>query len=143
MRISYGDQELIYHADGEAPRHRPLTADDADRFRDWAKRYDTMVAANHTDGLLGFGEELHRWLDGDGGWLGPLAGERGTGERRLELATGATPDETGQAFLDVPWELLANGARTFSPATPSGPSSWRAGSARRTSPWSRNTAICS
>ena len=92
-----------------APHDRRLTTADFELFAAWIASY--REAAGRTDSrrdLLTLGQRIRDWLDQNGGWMTAL--HRG-GDTPLiaEFATSEQPDAQARQFLEVPWELAAEG----------------------------------
>jgi len=100
LRLENGVFQLL-GADGSEQR-QPFQTSDGDTFRDWERRYDQAVQRNNDEALLAIGQDIHGWLDTRG--LELLHGD----DRDIRFATSVRPDSEQQAFLDVPWELLAD-----------------------------------
>jgi hypothetical protein len=106
-------REVEFHLDGDALIHqgapRALTQADWARFDDWAKQYhDVSWLPHNQEKLLGLGRQIHDWLDGHDRWLKEL---RDVPDAPViaEFAVRAQPDEKARRFLEVPWELAADG----------------------------------
>lgn len=104
--ISEGGFELI--CDEPVGQRRHLDAKTVTTLGEFGKRYGTLVASsNPAAGLLTLGQDLYRFLDGDGGDLTRLI-DRAPRPLRFEIAAPTPrPDGATLALLRAPWELLA------------------------------------
>lgn len=87
---------------------RILDASDAGRFADWQASYRVVREKDDAQAeLLALGRAIAGWLDGSEGWLSRLLRNP---QPPLIVAFQALDhgDETAQAFLQVPWELIAD-----------------------------------
>ncbi|MDH3662463.1 MAG: CHAT domain-containing protein [Alphaproteobacteria bacterium] len=111
MRISYRAGELTLSVDGAPTKRRAHSDDDHGRLEELAGKYGHMVEIGQFADLEGLGRDIHDWLNGEQkDWLASF--ESGNGPRPIELAIedGNLDDPIGRAFLDVPWEVMANEA---------------------------------
>ena len=102
---------------------RDLDAIDTARLVGWADDYRRALRKEtHAAELLVVGRALHAWLDGDAHWLAPLTG-RAPPPLLLEIAVPLHLSPLEQAFLEAPWELLAdaNGHLAGNPSLVFGP----------------------
>jgi hypothetical protein len=98
LRVTRGADEI---------HHRPLPAGGTDPLGAATEQYRKKAPYSERP----IGESLFRWLDGPGGWLTTLVRGR-PDELWLEFALEPEPEpEPGEAaaFLEAPWELLAEG----------------------------------
>ncbi len=99
--------ELVLDTEAVGPR-RLLDDAAATALRDFAARYAALARARRDDApLLALGRELHRWLDGEGGWLGALRA-RAPRPWVFEIQGPPAPTDNEWALLHAPWELLAD-----------------------------------
>ena len=85
----------------DGQERRPVLDEDLERFRGWARRYGAAVPGDDELALLDIGREIHAWLDER-----RLEGLRT--DRDVRFAAPLEPDADERAFLDVPWELMAD-----------------------------------
>ncbi|MCB0256895.1 MAG: CHAT domain-containing protein, partial [Anaerolineae bacterium] len=86
-----------------------LQADDAVVLRSYSERYAVLRRQKDPTPLLGLGRDLFNWLNGSQKWLERSLGNV-SGEIQIELRVPAHPNDTEQAFINAPWELLAGGS---------------------------------
>lgn len=87
---------------------RHLSDTDYEKFACWVAAYREMTDRHDSaEDLLQLGREIHRWLDGDAGWLTRLLRNEAP-PILLEFATALRPNTKQKSFLEVPWELLAD-----------------------------------
>ncbi|MEO5341002.1 MAG: CHAT domain-containing protein [Magnetococcus sp. MYC-9] len=84
---------------------RPLATKEIARFGAWAQCYDAALNANDPSAFHGLGREIFDWLN-HSDWL-TRALEQESGPLEMEFAAPLRPNAAQQAFLEVPWELLA------------------------------------
>ncbi|MCZ6873418.1 MAG: hypothetical protein O7G88_07790, partial [bacterium] len=87
---------------------RVLTDSDFETFEQWALTYrDILRQRRDPPVLLELGRHIYAWLDGDLGWLARL---KSTSPAPLLLifTSALRPNAPEMAFLQVPWELLAD-----------------------------------
>ncbi|MCP4691548.1 MAG: CHAT domain-containing protein, partial [Desulfobacterales bacterium] len=93
---------------GDLDEWRTIGEKDKARFDGWIDGYrHALHKSNAAETLLNIGREMFRWLDGDEGWIGRLL-ESATPPFFIEFSVPARPDPDGLAFLEVPWELMAD-----------------------------------
>jgi tetratricopeptide (TPR) repeat protein len=107
-------REVEFRLDGDALLHagerRALTEADWARFAVWIRQYHDISWLPHIqDRLLDLGRQIHDWLDGPERWVEKLR-EIPDAPVIAEFAVRARPDEKARRFLEVPWELAADGA---------------------------------
>ncbi|MBL9128327.1 MAG: CHAT domain-containing protein, partial [Verrucomicrobiales bacterium] len=93
----------------EAKVSRRLVGTDFARFRDWNRRYrQALGRSGERPTMLALGREIHGWLDGGESILETLL-ERTDGTAMVvEFSIGRDSGEDARAFLDAPWELVAD-----------------------------------
>ena len=109
MRVTYRADELTLSSDGVSPKRRAFNDDDRDKLEALAGSYAQMVRTNALTGLEDLGRDIHDWLDGaQRDWLQPI--KEGSGPRPIEFVIDSAnlDDPSGRAFLEVPWEVMAN-----------------------------------
>ncbi|MBF0293945.1 MAG: CHAT domain-containing protein, partial [Magnetococcales bacterium] len=99
MRLTMENRRLLYN---EGDQRRDA---DPERFREWAKRYEAALASGADGELFELGKEIFAWLN-ENNWLDDELGQ--TGPLVMEFRAPLKPDADQQAFLHLPWELLAN-----------------------------------
>src|SRR5271165_6784978 len=106
-------REVEFRLDGDVLTHagarRTLADADWARFADWVKKYHELAWQPRNEaGLLDLGRQIHDWLDGPERWLETL---RETLDAPVipSFAVSARPGEHARRFLEVPWELVADG----------------------------------
>lgn len=106
FRLETGVLDLIA-PEIEVDERRGLGPTDAGRFADWRATYRALLDRREAEGdLLRLGGDMAAWLDGGEGWLGRVL--RSCQPPLIVEFQGLDPgDETVQAFLQAPWELLA------------------------------------
>jgi hypothetical protein len=88
---------------------RYLTEADWNRFSAWTTTYhDLAHRPGSDDALLALGRDIHTWLDGDERWLAGLRGLQ-SAPVIADFAVPDTPTVHDRQFLEVPWELAAEG----------------------------------
>ena len=86
---------------------RVLQDEDAGRFADWAATYRALVDHDNKQAeLLDLGRQIYAWLDGGERWLETLLAA-GQPPLIVEFQAPQPQDDLANAFLGVPWELLA------------------------------------
>jgi len=91
---------------------RPVGGEDVRKLGRWAATYREAIKkrpAPDAKVLLEAGREMYRWLDGDERWLA-RAKEGFSPPVLLELIVPAQPSKEELAFVEAPWELLADDA---------------------------------
>ena len=102
-------RRVVFLGGGREIRNRDLDDADFDCFRDWARRYETIVREDNKersvglDPLLGIGRQITAWLD-EKGWMADLGGNC---PLALDIAVGDSEPAEARASLDVPWEVMA------------------------------------
>jgi tetratricopeptide (TPR) repeat protein len=87
---------------------RVLDADATARLEGLAEDYRHALRTEaNAAALLTIGRALHAWLDGDAHWLARLCRESRP-PLLLEIAVPLRPSPLEHAFLEAPWELLAD-----------------------------------
>ncbi len=104
-------REVEFRLDGGALLHggarRALTEADWARFAAWIEQYHDLCWLPHVqEKLRDLGRQIHDWLDGPDRWLEKLRDAPVV----AEFAVRARPDDEARRFLEVPWELAADGA---------------------------------
>lgn len=111
IRLSGSGVVLAASEAALAPEERPLGADASSRFVDWAASYHALIGNDDPQaGLLKLGRDIYAWLDGASGWLERLLGSFPEPPLVMEFQAAPNLDPLARAFLQVPWELLANQA---------------------------------
>jgi hypothetical protein len=88
---------------------RVLDSKAFDRFRTWSDAYRKLLGkTNNSEELLALGREIYQWLDGAEGWLGRSLPSVYPPPAIVEFAAPLRPSDDQRAFLEVPWELLAD-----------------------------------
>ncbi len=94
---------------------RPFTEADVQRCEAWRKAYRDLISkatlseTESAPALLALGRELRNWLDGEGGWLGQVSPyAAATGTWVVEFSTVLPLTAPAKAFIDTPWELVAD-----------------------------------
>ena len=86
---------------------RPVGAEDTARLTAWAMSYRALLGRHGGEArLLALGRQLYAWLDGGERWLERLL-DAAEPPMVVEFQAPARPDELARAFLQAPWELLA------------------------------------
>ncbi|GAG21774.1 unnamed protein product, partial [marine sediment metagenome] len=103
------DGSLHFHWDEVVPHdRRPLDADAAERFEEWAATYrDAQEKRDADERLLKLGHEMFDWLNGDQRWV-ELVCEAAQPPLIVEFAAPLHPNDSDKLFLCAPWELLAH-----------------------------------
>ncbi|MBF0602368.1 MAG: CHAT domain-containing protein [Nitrospirae bacterium] len=96
---------------------RTLRPEDHDAWKRWAERYGVLLHANNLDSLMVLGQEIFRWLDGDGNWLAFL-GRQGMNGCELVFAVPEHDDPHAHLFWAVPWEIMAQGGKFLAERIP-------------------------
>ena len=119
---------------------RALDAADTARFERWTSEYRRALRQlKPGERLLSLGQEIGEWLDGAEHWLARLRREA-TPPLLLDLEVSRQPSDAERAFLEAPWELVADATghlagrddllfcpvrRIGKPGTPQAPSDYR------------------
>ena len=86
---------------------RPLAGGDVEAFEAWAATYQSLREKTGAEGqLIDLGRALYRWLDGNERWLEALL-PAADPPLIFEFQALGTTGATARAFLQAPWELLA------------------------------------
>jgi hypothetical protein len=105
--------------DPDRDEPRPLPPADRRPFAGWTRTYrEASGTPDPAKALLEIGREMYRWLDGNEGWLARLRAGSGTAPIVLEVAASVEPTEAERAFLEAPWELLADERGHLAQRTP-------------------------
>ncbi len=106
------DNAVALVRDGREVGRYTLTDGDKASFREWRDGYERTVKADgysnlqtSFEALLGIGRAIHGWLEGRQ-WVDALLGGEGAVDLCIEVPLQPSDDEG--AFLDIPWELIAN-----------------------------------
>jgi hypothetical protein len=99
--------EWLSFKDVRVGGERKLGDDEAAKFREWSRRYRDLRADENTEAIQELGREMFSWLDGRQRWLETLL-ENPAAEFHLEFRHAAALNDMGRAFLNAPWELLAD-----------------------------------
>src|SRR5271166_3139742 len=105
-------REIEFRLDGDTLIYqgaRAVSEADWAQFDDWVKRYhDVSWLPRNQDKLLDLGRQIHDWLDGQERWLERLR-DVPAAPVIAEFAVRPRPNEQDRRFLEVPWELAADG----------------------------------
>jgi hypothetical protein len=86
---------------------RPLGSGDIEAFGAWAATYQSLREKTGAEGqLIDLGRALYRWLDGNERWLDALL-PAADPLLIFEFQALGTTGAAAKAFLQAPWELLA------------------------------------
>lgn len=102
------DERLTVNApEANLTANRPLGSGDLEAFEGWAATYQSLREKTGAEGpLIDLGRALYRWLDGNERWLEALL-PAGNPPLIFEFQALATTGAAAKAFLQAPWELLA------------------------------------
>ena len=112
-RITYADKEILLSL-GSDNASRKISPNDVDRFTGWIDMYNELLKQS-SDGfnrseqekaLLGLGREIYQWLNGDRNCLAEAL--EGASPCIIELCIPKRASDVQRAFIEVPWELLAD-----------------------------------
>lgn len=108
LRVEYRNNEIIVLDNQRSLSSRSGNAADFDIFKEWIDSYNHAVKQyNNREQLLNIGRAIFAWLDGDQGWLGEYL-ENPECPFVIEFQIPVRSSETQKAFIEAPWELLAN-----------------------------------
>ena len=94
---------------GSSPERRRLSEADFERFRSWTRQYHLVVGKpDQSARLLEMGCEMLGWLDGDQSLLQRTVNTVLEPPLVIEFRVGREPKAEEVAFLEAPWELLAD-----------------------------------
>ena len=103
-----GDRIAIRAPGAQLDTWRPLAEGAAQLFARWSDDYRRALRASEpAAALLALGQELYRWVDGDEGWLARVRKDA-VPPLLLEIAVPFTLEGLDLAFVEAPWELLAD-----------------------------------
>ena len=85
---------------------RLLTDEDINRLSHWARCYRIAVQEQMPASLIGLGQEMHHWLNGNERFLDRLQ-DTVQPPFLIEFAVPREATDRERAFLDAPWELIA------------------------------------
>jgi tetratricopeptide (TPR) repeat protein len=92
---------------------RDITAEDREQFTRWTKSYGRVLSDSSSrdpgDVLLNVGREIYQWLNGAEGWMERLFRSSAQPPFILEFTVSPEAGEEERCFLEVPWELAADG----------------------------------
>ncbi len=107
--VSYSLEERVVFTEKSRLSSCAATADDLDQFKGWIQFYNAALdAEQHQDqSFLKLGKEIFNWLDPDGHWLAAQLGNQAP-PFIIEFQVKGRLKAVQQAFIEVPWELLAD-----------------------------------
>ncbi|MEO5326707.1 MAG: CHAT domain-containing protein [Magnetococcus sp. THC-1_WYH] len=117
MTFFLGGNTLLLLDGTREINRRTLKPEDHDAWIRWAERYGVLLHANNLNSLMVLGQEIFRWLDGDGNWLAFL-GRQGVNGCELVFAVPENDDPHAHLFWAVPWEIMAQGEKFLAERIP-------------------------
>jgi hypothetical protein len=116
MRATFriDDERLGFNApEASLTDGRPLGSGDIEAFEAWAATYQSLREKTGAEGqLIDLGRALYRWLDGNERWLDALLAAADP-PLIFEFQALGTTGATAKAFLQAPWEVLAEPDGSF------------------------------
>ncbi|MCP4694917.1 MAG: CHAT domain-containing protein, partial [Desulfobacterales bacterium] len=98
----------ILCGDADLDEWRPIGEKEKSRFSDWITSYRRALgSADAAETLLNIGRDIFGWLNGDEGWMERVL-EVVNPPFFMEFTIRRRPDPDARAFLEVPWELMAD-----------------------------------
>ena len=101
-------KKYINFKPAEKSTRREVSPGDKDRFQGWIKAYQFAIEHDTKhDELLKIGREIYKWLKGKQTWLVDTLNTT-SAPVIIEFTIPKNANETQRAFIEVPFELLAD-----------------------------------
>ena len=108
LKIIYNNNEVVVLNNLERLHSRSNSDADFDKFKEWIDSYQHAVKRDGSrEQFLTIGRDIFRWLDAGQGWLDKYL-ENPALPLVIEFQIPVRASQVQQAFLEVPWELLAD-----------------------------------
>ncbi|MCK5437243.1 MAG: CHAT domain-containing protein, partial [Desulfobulbaceae bacterium] len=107
-RIEYKNNQVIFSGGRGDVGSRSPSKNDFTRFREWIGSYTrALKQLDNKEILLTIGREIYNWLNGDQNFLETIL-QNAENPFIIEFQIPKRSSEIQKAFIEVPWELLAD-----------------------------------
>jgi len=108
FRVEYKDNEIIFSDGKQDAGSRSPNNDDFSQFKEWIQTYNhALKQSDNKKILLTMGREIYVWLNGNQ-YTMDNAVKDADNPFTIEFTIPKRPSDIQKAFIEVPWELLAD-----------------------------------
>ncbi len=115
IKVEYNDYEIKYYFNGKVIYSANSEESDYDLFINWIEGYNKLVRDYQYEGLDKIGQEMYKWLNRNNNFenIKPVNSNPLLVEFEIQLNGSASEN----AFIEAPWELLADEKGFFAETT--------------------------